>query len=79
LYGIRLGSWVTKNFVGLGQFKINIKDRVGRTIKYPKFNPPMRFVVEIANDNGYVSNGIPPPYQHGHVNFKFSYVKKLSP
>jgi len=65
--------------LGLGQFKINLKDRVGRTIKYPKFDPPMRFVVERAYDDGYVPNGIPPPYQHVHVNFQFSNEKKLSP
>jgi len=63
------------NFVVLSRFKINLKDRVGRTIIYPKFYPPMRFVVERADVDGYATNCIPPPYQHGHVNFQFSYEK----
>jgi len=29
----------------------------------------MIFVDERGNVDGYVPNGIPPPYQHGHVNF----------
>jgi len=56
-------------FVGLGWFKINLKDMVGWTIRYPKFDHHMIFVDERGNVDGYVPNGIPPPYQHGHVNF----------
>ena len=78
LYDIRLGAWITMNFVGLGRFTINLKDMVGWMIIYPKFDPPMRIVVERVDVNGYVPNGILPPYQHCHVNFQFSYEKRLS-
>ena len=39
----------------------------------------MKLVDERADVDGYASNGIPPLYQHGHVNFQFSYEKRLSP
>ena len=51
---------------------------VGRTFSYPKFDPLMKFVVEKADVAGHMSNGIPPSYQHGEVNFQFYYEKKLS-
>jgi hypothetical protein len=46
---------------------------VGRTISYPKFDPPMKYFVEKVDVVGHVPNGIPPTYQHGGVNFQFCY------
>jgi len=34
----------------------------------------MKFVAE-KTDVDYVLNRIPPPYQHGDINFQFSYEK----
>ena len=52
---------------------------VGRTISYPKFDPPMKFVVEKDDVVGHVPNSIPTTYQHGEVNFQFSYEKNCLP
>jgi len=49
-------------FLGLYRFEINLKDTVGRTISYPKFNPLMKFVVEKVDVFDYVLNDIPLPY-----------------
>ena len=64
-----LGPWVTMTFMGM----------VGRTISYLKFDPPMKFVVEKADVVGHVPNSIPRTYQHGEVNFQFSYEKNCLP
>ena len=60
-YGICLAAWVTMAIVALGQFAINLKDIVIRPISYPKFNNPMKFVVEIVDVVDYVLNRIPAP------------------
>jgi len=72
-YGSCFGAWGTMAIVTLGKFRINLKDRVSRRISYPEFNTPIEFVVEIVCVVDYVLNCIPPPYQHGDVNFIFSY------
>jgi len=56
-------------FVSLDRFRINLKDRVGRTISYPKFDLPMKFVVEKVGVVEHMPNCFPPSYQHGEVNF----------
>lgn len=73
VYGSCLVAWVTIAIVALSKFGINLKDRVSRMISYPKFNTHMEFVVEIVCVVDYVLNCIPPSYQHGDVNFIFSY------
>lgn len=61
--------------MGLDQFGVNLKDRVGRTIIYPKFNTPKNFAIEKTDVVDYMLDRIPPPYQHGDGNFQFSYEK----
>lgn len=48
---------------------------VGRMISYPKFDPPMKFVVEKADVVGHIANSIPPTYNM--VRLIFSPMRKI--
>jgi len=47
-YGISLGALGSLVFVGQGQFVIVLKDRCGKVIKPPVFDPPMHFVIVMS-------------------------------
>jgi hypothetical protein len=48
-YGISLGSRVSLVFESQGQFVIVLKDRFGKVIKPPVFDPPIQFVIDKTN------------------------------
>nr|ABD32470.2 hypothetical protein MtrDRAFT_AC151521g58v2 [Medicago truncatula] len=41
-YGLGLGAWVSLVFVPSGRFEMVVKDRFGKAIRCPYFDPPMR-------------------------------------
>jgi hypothetical protein len=63
-YNVSLGAWVTVVFVGNGKFKIRMKDRFGKTIRYPTFSPPMKFVVDRNDVYPNMIHGFPSPFEH---------------
>jgi len=55
-----LGAWVTLVFVGAGQFAMVVKDRFGKTVRCPVFEPSMRFVIDKSNVQPQFYNDLPP-------------------
>lgn len=58
-YNVSLGAWVTVVLVGNGKFKIRIKDRFGKSIRYPTFIPTMKFVVNRIDEDANLSPMFP--------------------
>jgi hypothetical protein len=61
-YNIKLDSWVTLVFVGLGKFNIRIKDRWGTKVRCPSFSPPMKFRQNKSVVPVRLFNDIPRPF-----------------
>lgn len=76
-YNVSLGAWVTVVFVGNGKFKIRIKDRFGKTIRYPTVIPPMKFLIDKDEVYANFIHCIPSPFTHDILNFQYTYEKKL--
>jgi len=83
LYGIRLGAWINLVYVGLGQFALGLKDRFGKNIKCPVFNPPMHFLIDRTNVQATFNNALPPlaaslAFRHDDANLEIHMIRKLS-
>jgi hypothetical protein len=70
-------------FVGAGQFAIAVKDRFGKNVRCPIFQPSMRFVIDKSNVQPQFSNDLPPfpsalSYRHAVNNLHFDFVKRLT-
>jgi hypothetical protein len=78
-YGIGLGAWITLVFIGQGQFAMVLKDRFGKTIKPPIFDPPMRFVVDRTSVQLTFNDHLPPfTYRHNINDMQIDFVKRLT-
>jgi len=82
-YGLRLGAWISLVFVGGGQFAMVLKDRFGKVIKAPVFNPPMHFVIDRTNVQPSFNNTLPPftgnlTYRHSNTNMHIDHVRNLT-
>jgi hypothetical protein len=44
-YKLSLGTWITLVFEGFGKFNIRLRNRFGTRIRYPKFCPPVKFLL----------------------------------
>jgi len=77
-YKVSLGAWVTLVFRGNGRFDIRLRDRFGRKMRCPSFDPPMKFVIEknVAPINH--MNVVSLPFVHDEYNFVNSYEKRLT-
>jgi hypothetical protein len=58
-YGLGLGAWVNLVFVASGRFEMVIKDRFGKVIRCPYFDPPMRFVIDMSDVSPVFDNDLP--------------------
>lgn len=76
-YNIYFGAWVMLVFHGLGRFNIRIKNRFGKTLRYPQFNPSVNFTVEKNAIPVNMPNIVPRPFVHDEMNFQLTYEKKL--
>jgi len=70
-------------FVSPGQFTIVVKDRFGKAVRCPTFEPPMRFVIDKSNVQPHFNNDLPLfaaalSYRHTHTNLQIDFVKKLT-
>jgi len=77
-YNICFGAWVTMVFVRPGKFGINLKDRFGKLKRYPKFTPPMKFVIEKQVLPFHQLEMILVPFVHNDVNFEHKCEKRLT-
>lgn len=82
-YGISLGAWVSLIFVDQMKFVIKLKDRFGKVIKPPVFDPPMHFMIDKTNVQTTFDPNLPPftpliSYHHDVNNFQIECVKKLT-
>ena len=60
-----------------------LKDRFGKVIKAPIFNPPMHFVIDRTNVQPSFNNALPPftgnlTYRHSNTNMHIDHVKNLT-
>lgn len=77
-YKVQFGAWVTIVFMGNGRFGIRIKNRFGKRIRCPTFNPPMNFRVHRNAVPVTLDWFVPRPFMHDEVNFQLTYEKKLA-
>jgi len=70
-------------FTGLGQFRINLINRVGHIVDPPLFLPPMLFEINKQMDPQFVFQGVPVSTEiltfcHDEKNFQLYYEKELT-
>jgi len=76
-YGLGLGAWVTLVFVASGRFEMVVKDRFGKAIRCPYFDPPMHFVIDMSDVSPVFNNDLPPPLPMLYLIATFSPIFKL--
>jgi len=83
LYDVRFGGWVIMVFTGLGQFGINVVNRVGHVLDPPYFIPPMKFEIERSIVPPFVYDGVPITteilsFRHDDMNLQINCEKDLT-
>jgi len=82
-YNVYLGGWVIMVFIGLGQFGINVVNRLGHVVDPLYFLPPMKFEIEKSIVPPFVYDGVPITieilsFHHDDMNFQINYEKDLT-
>lgn len=81
-YGIGLGALITLVFAGLGQFAIVVKDRFGKNVRCPVFEPTMKFFIDKTFVQPTFNDVLPAltaalSYRYNTNNLTIDFVKKL--
>lgn len=82
-YDIRMGGWVLMVFSGLGQFGINVINRLGLVVTPPTITPPMRFEIAKPLAPDFVYQNVPVTtepltFRHKDKSFQLNTDVKLT-